>query len=314
MLSALSDTSPVPSASSAHVLGIALQLPDALETWYLTRILQSGAHLAGITLRFDVPAQEADLIIVSTVEPATVTTLPQGSGHAVRVAYTTTAVPGMLWLPRPGRTRDARKLLEAAEDRRRHRAQGPRAPGTLALPFQVAGFQDLLLRLKRGIARGEPFLINVNLGFSLVVLPRIRRVCSPIEVGVADICASLSEVKLGDMRTLTEAEAAKRMVETHRHGLPLSALAWAIALQALPLSASRPLQEGLQLRLNASPDFALLPACPEHRAWTELLLQQAVSLPELLAHSPAGLDPVARFTNACSVLGLLEFVTPDLGH
>lgn len=314
MSSALSDTPAATTATAERTLGIAIQLQDALETWYLTRTLQTGAHMAGIALRFEVPPEAADLLIVAPSEAAAVALLQQRQGHAVPVAYSAAEVPGMLWLPRPARTRDARKLLEAAEDRRRHRAEGPRAPGTLALPFQVADAQELLLLLKRGIARREPFLIGVNLGFSLVVLPRLDKVCSPIEVGPGEIGASLREVRLADMRALTEAEAAKRMVETHRHGLPLSALAWEVALQATPLSAARPLLEGLHLRLRERPDFAVLPARPEHLRWSELLLGRSFSLAELVTYSPDGLAPVARFANACSVLGLLEFVAPDAGQ
>jgi hypothetical protein len=167
---------------------------------------------------------------------------------------------------------------------------------------------DLLLRVKRAIGSREALGIQSDLGFTLVVLPRLDKVCTPIEVGVGEICDSLRGVRLADMRNLGDADAAKRVVETHRHSVPLSALAWELALRAIPLSAARPLLEGLHLRLRERPDFSKLPASPDHLRWSDLLLRQDLSLAELVERSPEGLDAVARFANACSVLGLLEFL------
>lgn len=301
-----------PAVSAERKLRISIQLQDALETWYLTRTLEMGAHMAGLTLRFGARPEESDLVVVAPSEPGAVAllqrdVLPAGS---VLVGYSAAEVPGLRWLPRPARTRDARTLLEAVEARKRQVAAGPRALAMLALPFQVVNFQELLLHLKRGYANGEPFFIQCGLGLGLVVLPRLDKVYSQIDVGVADVCDSLRGVRLADLRRLGEVEAAKRVVETHHHALPLSALAWELALQAIPLAASRPLLEGAHLKLRARPDFSLLPESPQQLRWSEMLLQRDLSLPELVASSPEGLDPVARFANACSVLGLLEFVTP----
>lgn len=310
------DAYQAPAVSAGRKIRISLQLQDALETWYLTRTLEMGAHMAGLTVRFGALPEEADLVVVSPSEPAAVALLQRNvvAPDSFLVAYSAAEVPGMRWLPRPGRTRDARKLLEAVEARRRQAAEGPRAPSTLALPFQVVDHLDLLLRLKRGFASGEPFFIQGGLGFGLVVLPRLDKMCSQIDVGVGEICDSLRAVRLADMRAISDIEAAKRVVETHRHALPLSAVAWEMALRSIPLAASRPLLEGMHLKLRARPDFSLLPDCGEHRRWSELLQQQDLSLAELVARSPEGLDPVARFANACSVLGLLEYVTPDNGR
>lgn len=311
----LPDTYDAPAAAAERKLRISIQLQDALETWYLTRTLEMGAHMAGLTVRFGACPEEADLVVLAPSEPATVSLLQRGAlpADCVRVAYSAAEVPGLRWLPRPARTRDARALLEAVESRKRQAATGARFPSTLALPFPVVNFQDLLLRLKRGFANGEPFFLQCGLGLGVVALPPLDKVCSQVDMGVGELCDSLRGVRLADMRDLGEVEAAKRVVETHRHALPLSALAWELAMRAIPLAASRPLLEGAHLRLRAVPDFTRLPAHPGHRRWSERLLQGTPSLPELVAESPEGLDPVARFANACSVLGLLEFVVPADG-
>lgn len=308
----LPDADAAPAASAERALRISVQLQDALETWYLTRTLEMGAHMAGIAVRFGAPPEEADLVVLAPPEAGAVA-LPRydrsRAGTAL-VAYSPAEVPGMRWLPRPARTRDARALLVAVAARRRQAAEGPRPSSTLALPFPVVNGQDLLLGLKRGIASGESFLIHCGHGLGLVVLPQLDKLCSQVDVGVAEVCDSLRGVRLADLRRLGEVEAAKRAVETHRHALPLSAVAWELAWQAIPLSASRPLLEGAHLRLRARPDGQVLTARPEHRHWSELLLATPRSLVDLVASSPDGLDPVARFANACSVLGLLEFVVP----
>lgn len=308
----LSDAYDAPAASAECTLRISLQLQDALETWYLTRTLEMGAHKAGLAVRFGARPEEADLVVVAPSEPGAAALLQRQVPRpgSMLVAYSPAEVPGLRWLPRPARTRDARELLEAVKAGKRQAADGTRSPSALALPFHVVNFQDLLLRLKRGYANGEPFFIQCALGFGLVLLPRLDKACSPLDVGVAEVCDSLRAVGLADMRSLGDIEAAKRVVETHRHALPLSALAWELALQAIPLAAARPLLEGAHLKLRARPEFGLLPERLEHLRWSEMLLREDLSLPALVASSPEGLDPVARFANACSVLGLLEFVTP----
>lgn len=309
------DVYEAPAASATRKIRISLQLQDALETWYLTRTLEMGAHMAGLAVGFGARPEDADLVVVAPSEPGAVALLQRDAVGAdtLLVAYCPSEVPGLRWLPRPARTRDARKLLEAVDARKRHAAQRPLAPSTLALPFQVVNHLDLLLRLKRGFATGEPFFIQAGLGFGLVALPRLDKICSQIDVGIAEIRDSLRPVRLADMRGISDIDAAKRVVETHRHSLPLSAVAWEVALQAIPLAASRPLLEGMHVRLRARPQDALLAECGEHRRWTELLLQQDLSLTELVARSPEGMDAVGRFLNACSVLGLLEFVAPEGG-
>lgn len=304
------DAYQAPAASAGRTLRICIQLQDALETWYLTRTLEMGAHMAGITARFGVKPADADLVVVAPSESGAVALLQGDAAGAdtVVVGYSAAEVPGVRWLPRPARTRDARKLLEAVHARKHHAALGPRAPGALALPFQVVNFQDLLLRLKRGIGNGEPFFIQGGLGFGLVVLPRLNKVCSQVDMAIGDVCDALRPVRLADMRSISDIDAAKRVVESHRFALPLDAVAWELALQAIPLSASRPLLDGMNLRLRALPDFAHLHQNPEHQRWAAMLLQQDLALADLVAASPEGLDPVARFANACSVLGLLEFV------
>lgn len=308
------DPRPLRAETDAPTLRISIQLQDALETWYLTRTLETAAHMVGIRLRPGVRPEEADIVFVAPTRDAEVQALlRQAAGRDVAlVAYSAAEVPGLRWLPRPARTRDARKLIEELATRRHHANAGPGAPSTLALPFQVADSLDLLLRIKRAISGREALGIQCGLGFPLVLLPRLDKACTPVEVGLEEICDSLRTVRLADMRTLSDAEAAKRVVETHRHSLPLSGLAWEVALRALPLSASRPLLEGMHLRLRERPDFCRLPATPDHLRWSDLLLRRELSLAELGALSPERIDAVARFANACSVLGLLEF-TPVRG-
>lgn len=304
------DPLPLPTPVEAPPLRISIQLQDALETWYLTRTLETAAHMAGIGLRLGVRPEEADIVFLAPAESGGLQLLQrQGVGReSTLVAYSAAEVPGLRWLPRPARTRDARRLLDEFASRRQQAGAGARAPSMLALPFQVMDSLDLLLRIKRAIAGGEAVGLQCGLGFTLVLLPRIDKACAPVEVEVGEVCDSLRSVRLADMRTLSDVEAAKRAVETHRQSLSLSGLAWELALRAIPLAAARPLLEGMHLKLRARPDFSRLPATPEHLRWTDLLLRRDLSLSELLELSPDGLDGVARFANACSVLGLLEFV------
>lgn len=297
-------------APVAPTLRVSIQLQDALETWYLTRTLETAAHMAALHLRLGVRPEEADVVFMAPSESGAVQLLQRRLPPcaAVLVSYSAAELPGMRWLPRPARTRDARKLLEDLAAQRLHAESGHRSPATLALPFQVMESLDLLLRLKRAIGSREALGIQSGLGFTLVVLPRLDKVCTPIEVGVGEVCDSLRGLRLADMRSLSDVDAAKRVVETHRHSMPLSGLAWELALRAIPLSAARPLLEGMHLKLRERPDFSKLPAFPDHLHWSDLLLREDLSLAELVERSPEGLDPVARFANACSVLGLLEFV------
>lgn len=301
-----------PIARADHRLRLSVQLRDPLEHWYLTRILETAARMGRLPVRFGAAPAQADIVIAAPDEHAASAPGPRapGAGGPVLVDYAAEAAPGRPWLPRPGRTRDARRLLEDLQQRLRPVEAGGQGAMEAPLPFSVAGVDLVLPQLRRLMATGQDALLQSPLGISLLVLPRQHRLCSPLDADLAELCQALRAVRLQDVRPLAAAEAAKCCVETHRHAVSLEAVCWELCLEAIPVAASPALLEGLRLRLRGWPDFSLLPHRGEHLQWAARLTRERVALHELVQSSPDGLEPVARFLNACHILGLLEIVAP----
>lgn len=310
------DAYEAPSASADRTLRISLQLRDALEIWYLTRTLEMGAHMAGLALRFGARPEDADLVVVAPAETGAASLLPAARlrPEATLVAYSRVEIPGVRWLPRPARTRDARLLLTALARRSADEGEGEgaeeaRAEAEVPLPFQVTRSEALLGALKRAFAQATPLRIQSPHGLGFVALPAQDRLCAQWELGVGDACDSLRDVAAPAIRPLAAVEAAKLAVETHRFALPLTAVAWELAQQAMPVAASRAVATGARLRLRRPECLAGLALTPAQQGWRALLQGQGLPLPELVARAPDGLDALARFLNGCSVLGCLKVDT-----
>lgn len=297
-----------PAASAERRLRLSVQLSDPLEHWYLTRILETAARMGRLPVRFGAPPDKADIVIVAPAEANAAALLQGGDGGPVVVTYAGQPVPGHAWLPRPGRTRDARRLLAELQQRLWQSAPPVADAAPTPLPFPVAGIDLVLPQLRRLIAAGTDALLQSPLGITLLVLPRQHRLCSPLDADLAEICAALRAVRLSDIRPLAAADAAKRAVETHRHSVSLEAVCWELCLEAMPVAAQPALLGDCRLHLRGWPDFRQLPHHADHLQWAALLTRQAVTLHELVQRSADGLDPVARFLNACHVLGLLELL------
>lgn len=305
------DAYEAPSASADRALRISLQLRDALEIWYLTRTLEMGAHMAGLSLRFGARPEDADLVVVAPAETGAASLLPAAllRPEAALVAYSRVEIPGVRWLPRPARTRDARLLLTALARRPADAADGAaetRADSEAPLPFQVTRCESLLGALKRAFALATPLRIRSPLGLGFVALPAQDRLCAQWELGVGDACDSLRDVEAPAIRPLAAVEAAKLAVETHRYALPLTAVTWELAQQAMPVAATREVAAGACLRLRRPERLAVLTLTPAQQDWRALLVGQGLPLAELVARAPGGLDMLARFLNGCSVLGCLR--------
>lgn len=317
----MSDTSSRSGASRRRSLRIAVRLFDARESWHLSRTLEMAARVAGHAVEMETPAGSADVVFVAPDEPGADAMLNgrAGPGLPLAVAYTAQAMPGVRCLGRPARLQEVRDLLEdlaalaaiASGAGPLPDAPSPAAPEPAArdartgIPFAVANLDYLLDMLLESRFAGDPLLVRRG-EEEFLFLPRHHKVFSRRKAHLEALAEALRAVTRQDVRAIGTADAATLIASGNYHAQPMEAMAWQLAMLAVPKA---PLEAGVpehHLRLKRWPNFAILPHRPCHLQWAARLARGPQPLRTLVAESVGGFDPVARFANACSLLGILD--------
>ena len=217
---------------------------------------------------------------------------------------------GLPWLAKPARSNDVIELLNRLPAFL-ETAAGDCADETIRddLPplIPTHDFGEVLARL-HGIRRQEqPMVIGSGQG-EIIVDPRPGTVYVPRHAAgdkLAQTCAGMASMCADDIRPLSRAALVERIASFRHDALSLEELGWTLSLLARPVEPASPELLQKRFRLRHWPNFARLEHTQLHLIWAGMLIRQPLDLSTLLARSPQGFAPLARFYNGCALAGLL---------
>ncbi|HCT39808.1 MAG TPA: hypothetical protein DF427_01245 [Moraxellaceae bacterium] len=293
---------------------VAVRLFDAREHWHLSRAIEAGARMAGFPLQVDVPAGEADILVVAPEEPGAEVLLRGRAGqlYPLPVAYGL-GCDATHVLDRPARARDVKELLERIvpgimSAKPLHGAAEVEAEGlrVYSLPFGVRNLQAVLENIIESHHNGNPLEVSCASGGSLILIPRLRRVFGAKHKSAHEVAACISEAGEPTIRILSHDEARERCEGSGLNAVSLESVAWELSMMAVPTPVNYSNIHGLLVRLRRWPNFSLLPHRQVHLQLAALLVRKQMPVAELLQRMPNEFDTLARFLNACCAIGVLE--------
>ena len=292
-------------------LKVAIRIFDDRERWHLSQILTLAAPRSGLLLE-TVAAADADVVFINPDEPGSDLFI-RNAGRGKRplpVVYGGEAAADLPWLLKPARSTEMVPLLKSLPD---HLDQ--LAPDAVVAPLKterppLLPTHDFVtaLDLVRTV-RQQSGPVRIQLGHdAMLIEPRSGEVYLPghrAGPNLADTYATLASLPAEMITTIDRPAMVKELAARRVETLGLDELGWSLAFLARPAEPAPATVLEARVRLRHWPNFARLEHSQMHLVWAGMLVRQPLSLSALLARSPQGFAPVARFYNACALSGLL---------
>ncbi len=299
------------SLESALPLKVAIRIFDERERRHLSQILLLAAQRSPGRI-LTVSAADAEVVLINPEEPGSALFIrnAQRGKRPLPVIYGGEPEPGLPWLAKPARSNDVIDLLNRLPgflDAVSSDSAGETVGDDLPPLIPTHDFNGVLSRL-HGIRRQEqPVLINTGQG-EILVDPRPGTAYVPRQSAgdkLTHTYAGMASMLADAIRPVSRAELVERIASFRHDIFSLEELGWSLSLLARPVEPAPAALMQKRFRLRHWPNFARLEHTQLHLIWAGMLIRQPLDLSTLLARSPQGFAPLARFYNGCALAGLL---------
>lgn len=292
-------------------LKIAIRIFDDRERWHLSQIMSLAAPRCRVDME-SVAAADADVVFINPEEPGAELFI-RNAGRGKRplpVVYGGDAAPGIPWLVKPARSPEMVTLLNQLPDQLELiTPDTPAAPTMQDSPdlLPTHDFVSVLSLLRSIRSHATPVQLDTGNG-KLVIDPRSGTVYIPAQCAgpnLAGTYTALETLPAERINNIDRVTMVKDLAARRVESLSLDELGWSLSFLARPAEPAPAAALETRVRLKHWPNFARLEHSQIHLVWAGMLIRQPLTLSALLARSPQGFAPAARFYNACALSGLL---------
>ena len=292
-------------------LKIAIRIFDDRERWHLSQIMALAAPRCEVDME-TVAAADADVVFINPEEPGAELFI-RNAGRGKRplpVVYGGDATPGIPWLVKPARSSEMVTLLnQLPEQLEMITPEAPAAPAMQNSPelLPTHDFVNVLSLLRNIRSHATPVQLDTANG-ELVIDPRSGTVYVPAQCAgpnLAGTYAALETIPQERIRAIDRVSMVKSLAARRVESISLDELGWSLSFLARPAEPAPASALETRVRLKHWPNFARLEHSQIHLVWAGMLIRQPLTLSAIIARSPQGFAPAARFYNACALSGLL---------
>jgi hypothetical protein len=295
---------------------LAIRIFDERERRNLSQILLLAVQrYEGAILT--VGAADAEVVLINPDEPGSAVFIRNArrGKRPVPVVYGGTPETGLPWLAKPARSNDILALFRELPAYLKHTEEtvpavnGTEPASAEAVPplIPTHDFCQVMQYLHGVRAEQSPSLIETGNG-QILIDPRPRAVYVPAQIGgerLASTYAAMSALPAGSIRPLSRQELAERISSLRHDSISLDEFGWSLSFMSRPREPDPAVIGDRRFRLRHWPNFARLEHTQLHLVWAGMMIRQPLSLAMLIARSPQGFAPVARFYNGCALANLL---------
>ena len=297
--------------SEAPLVRIAIRIFDERERRHLQQILLLATlRLPGKFVT--VPAAEAEVVFINPEEPGAEVFIRNArrGKRPVPVIYGGEAQRDLPWLAKPAISNDLIELINKLPDFLREVETERRVAGQDAEPLpliETHDFSSVMQRLQSLKRSDHPTLIDTGRSHVLVD-PRPGIAYVPAQAAGPQLgrtYEAMAAIKDSQISHVSRADLVEKISSFRHESISLEELGWSLAFMARPREPAPVQLMQTRFRLRHWPNFARLEHTQLHLLWAGMLIRQPMNLAALLARSPQGFAPVARFYNGCALAGLL---------
>jgi hypothetical protein len=295
----------------APLVRIAVRIFDERERRHLQQILLLATQrLPGKFIT--VPAAEAEVVFINPDEPGAEVFIRNArrGKRPVPVIYGGEAQRDLPWLAKPAISNDLIELIKSMPDflREGSTEKHGNVQGIDLLPLiETHDFSNVMHRLHQLKRSDNPTVIDVGSSHVLVD-PRPGVAYVPVQAAgprMSKTYEAMAVLQDGRISHISRADLIEKISSFRHESISLEELGWSLAFMARPREPAPVTLIQTRFRLRHWPNFARLEHTQLHLLWAGMLIRQPMSLSALLARSPQGFAPVARFYNGCALAGLL---------